>query len=211
MFERHGRSGRPNHMPCTGAVAHLGIRLRRAGETTAPWASVRECHSKTRATPPASNVAVRSGVGPRSTARTELMASTNERGGRGCWCRTSSCCAPGPGCRSCSAGSVHLSLGWQRRYGRPNEQKPQCSWRSEQLATTSLELTQKGPSVDRSRGRTSAAIRAGARTSSCARTRRPRRLKRCGSRPGSRTATWSATRASVSDCGAPRRHARHHI
>ena len=37
--------------------------------------------------------------------------------------------------------------------------KSQCSWRSEQLATTLLELTQKGPSVDRSRGRTSAAIR----------------------------------------------------
>src|SRR5205823_11239891 len=40
------------------------------------------------------------------------------------------------------------------------------------------------PSVHRSRGRTSAAIHAGARTSCCARTLRPRRSRRCASRPG---------------------------
>jgi hypothetical protein len=52
-------------------------------------------------------------------------------------------------CRACSAGSVGLS--WAGNLGTVarTSRKPQCSWRSEQLATTWLELTKKGPSVDR--------------------------------------------------------------
>src|SRR3954466_3909527 len=43
MFERNRRSG-ARTICLTGAVVHLGIRRRRAGETGAPWASLRECH-----------------------------------------------------------------------------------------------------------------------------------------------------------------------